>query len=92
MTDNGLMYINSVSTWDSGGGIELDVIELRDGRVLAISDEVVVLCFTAMEDLETGAAGRPAVFPSDGLASQFRLLQDPGYIYGKNPKTYKIVC
>lgn len=48
--------IKSVSTWDSGGGIELDLIELADGRVLCISDEAIVL-YKDMEDLETGDAG-----------------------------------
>ncbi|MDB4517058.1 hypothetical protein N9089_05605 [Crocinitomicaceae bacterium] len=53
MTDSNLVYINSVSTRDSSGGLELDVIELRDGRVLAISDEVVVL-YSGMDDLVEG--------------------------------------
>jgi hypothetical protein len=48
-----LVFIKNVSAWNSGGGIELDVIELRGGRVLAISDEVVVL-YSDMGDLETG--------------------------------------
>lgn len=54
--------IESVSTWDSGGGIELDLIELVDGRVLCISDETVVL-YRDMEDLEAGdaSAKRPRI-------------------------------
>jgi len=48
-----LVFIKNVSAWNSGGGIELDVIELRGGRLLAISDEVVVL-YSDMGDLETG--------------------------------------
>jgi hypothetical protein len=47
-----LVFIKNVSAWNSGGGIELDVIELRGGRVLAISDEVVL--YSDMGDLETG--------------------------------------
>lgn len=47
--------IKNVSTWDSGGGIELELIELADGRVLCISDEVVVL-YKDMEDLVAGDA------------------------------------
>lgn len=47
--------IKNVSTWDSGGGIELDLIEFVDGRVLCISDETVVL-YKDMEDLEAGDA------------------------------------
>jgi len=46
-------YIKEVSTWDSGGGITLDLVELKDGRVLAISDESIVL-YRDMEDLMTG--------------------------------------
>lgn len=54
--------IKSVSTWDSGGGIELDLIELTDGRVLCVSDEAVVL-YKDMDDLEAGNAstGRPHI-------------------------------
>lgn len=47
--------IKSISTWDSGGGIELDVVEMADGRVLAISDEAVIL-YENMGDLESGDA------------------------------------
>lgn len=47
--------IKRVSTWDSGGGIELDLIELADGRILCISDEAVVL-YKDTEDLEAGNA------------------------------------
>lgn len=55
--------IKSVSTWNSGGGIELDLIELADGKVLGISDEVVIL-YASMEDLETGdaSAKRPCIY------------------------------
>lgn len=54
--------IKGVSTWDSGGGIELDLIELVDGRVLCISDEAVVL-YKNMDDLEAGdaSAKRPHI-------------------------------
>ncbi len=55
--------INSVFSWDSGGGIILDIVELKDGRVLAISDELVML-YDNIEDLETGDASkeRPQLF------------------------------
>lgn len=43
MTDKPPHRIRAVSTWESGGGIELDLIELADGRVLAVSDESVML-------------------------------------------------
>lgn len=36
-------YISSVSCWDSGGGNMIDVVELNNGYVLAITDEYVVL-------------------------------------------------
>lgn len=48
--------IKGITTWDSGGGIELDLIELVDGRVLCVSDEAVVL-YKDMDDLEAGDAG-----------------------------------
>lgn len=48
--------IKGITTWDSGGGVELDLIELADGRVLCVSDEAVVL-YKSMDDLEAGDAG-----------------------------------
>lgn len=50
------VFIKNVSACDSGGGNELDVIELKDGRVLAISDEAVVL-YSDMDDLVAGEPG-----------------------------------
>ena len=57
-----LEYIKDVSSWDSGGGIALDLIELKDGRVVAISDEAIVV-YRNMEDLVAGdpGASRPAL-------------------------------
>lgn len=54
--------IKGASTWDSGGGVELDLIELTDGRVLCVSDEAVVL-YKDMEDLEAGdpSVSRPHI-------------------------------
>ncbi|WP_374090125.1 hypothetical protein [Methylomicrobium lacus] len=49
----GTEYIRSVSSWDSGGGITVDIVELSDGRVLGITDESVVL-YPNMEALESG--------------------------------------
>ena len=59
----GLEHIERVSSWDSGGDVTLDLIELKDGRVLAISDEIVVL-YKSMEDVMTGDASeeRPSMF------------------------------
>jgi hypothetical protein len=38
-----LTYIKDVQTWDSGGGVQVDLIELRNGRVIGITDNVVIL-------------------------------------------------
>ena len=46
-------FIKETSSWDSGGGITLDLIELKDGRVLAISDDAVVL-YKDMDELMEG--------------------------------------
>jgi len=51
MLDESLQCIKSVSTWDSGGGIEMDLIELDDGRILGISEDVIVL-YDDIDDLE----------------------------------------
>jgi hypothetical protein len=47
--------IKRVSSWDSGGGITIDVVELQDGRVLGITEESVVL-YESMDDLMQGSA------------------------------------
>lgn len=52
-------YVKSVSSWDSGGGIMVDIVELKDGRVLGITDESVVL-YPSMEALEGGEADEVA--------------------------------
>ena len=61
-----LEYIKDASSWDSGGGIALDLIELKDGRVVAISDEAIVV-YRNIEDLVVGdpGASRPALHPVD---------------------------
>ena len=41
------VHIKSVTTWDSGGGIELDVIELDGGPALVVSDDSIVVYPTA---------------------------------------------
>ena len=53
MTDETMSWIKQISSWDSGGGIELDIVELADGKVLAISEEAVVL-YDSLDDLESG--------------------------------------
>jgi hypothetical protein len=49
----GTEYIKSISSWDSGGGIVIDIVELKDGRVLGITGESVVL-YPNMDALEEG--------------------------------------
>ena len=34
-------HLRNVDTWDSGGGVELDILELDDGTVLVVGDETV---------------------------------------------------
>lgn len=57
-----LEYIKETSSWESGGGITLDIVELKDGRILAISDEVVIL-YSDMDDLMGGEPSetRPSI-------------------------------
>jgi hypothetical protein len=50
---NGLENIVDISTWNSGGDVYLDVITLKDGRILAVSGEVVIL-YDSLEALESG--------------------------------------
>jgi hypothetical protein len=54
---NKLTYIEKITSEDTGGGVMVDVVHLKDGRCLGITDECVVLCpdfesvFTATADL-----------------------------------------
>jgi len=50
-----LEHIAESTTWDSGGGIILDILTLKDGRVIAISEDAIVL-YSSVEDLEGGEA------------------------------------
>ena len=34
-------HLRNVDTWDSGGGVELDILELDDGTVLIVADDTV---------------------------------------------------
>jgi hypothetical protein len=52
-------YVRSVSSWDSGGGIMVDIVELADGRVLGITDESVVL-YPNLDALQDGEANNEA--------------------------------
>lgn len=55
-------HIAEIGSWDSGGGMALDLITLKDGRVLVISEDAVVL-YESMEAVEAGeAAERPTIY------------------------------
>lgn len=57
-----LEHIEEVTTWDSGGGQVLDIITLKDGRVLVVSEDAVVL-YPSMEEFEEGeATERPTIY------------------------------
>jgi hypothetical protein len=51
-----LIHIKSVTSWDSGGGMQVDLVELTDGRVLGITDESVVLYADMEEAMGSGEA------------------------------------
>jgi len=34
-------FIESVETWNSGGNVMLDIVKLKSGKVIIISDEVI---------------------------------------------------
>ncbi len=54
-------HIRSTETWDSGGGIDLEIIELDGGPTLVVSDEVVTVYRSAddfWEDADEGADKR----------------------------------
>lgn len=57
-----LEHIVEATTWNSGGGQMLDLLTMKDGRVLVISEESVVL-YKNMDDLEAGEASeRPIIY------------------------------
>jgi hypothetical protein len=51
--------VESVTAWQSGGGIVLDLVRLKDGSILAISDESVVLYANEEELMAGDAVERP---------------------------------
>ena len=56
-----LDQITKVTSWDSGGGVLLDLVHLKDGKVLAISDEIIVL-YSSEDDLVSGEESvRPSI-------------------------------
>jgi hypothetical protein len=56
-----LEFIKSVSTWNSGGGIAIGLVELQDGRVIGISEDVISL-YNSMDDVFTGEPIEDAPF------------------------------
>jgi len=57
-----LEHIKSSTTWDSGGGQVLDLLTLKDGRVIVVSEDAVVL-YDSQEELEVGdAKERPTIY------------------------------
>ena len=57
-----LEHINTATIWDSGGGQVIDLLTLKDGRVLVVSDDAVVL-YESMEEVEGGEAKeRPVIY------------------------------
>jgi len=57
-----LEHILGSATWESGGGQTLDLLTLRDGRVLVVSEDAVVL-YESMDAVEVGAAKeRPTIY------------------------------
>lgn len=51
-TKQRLTYIDSMETYDSGGHCMIDFVHLKDGKVLGINDECIVL-YPSMEAFET---------------------------------------
>lgn len=57
-----LEHIAELSTWDSGGGQLLDLLVLKDGRVLVVSEDAIVL-YNNMAEVEEGVAEeRPTIY------------------------------
>lgn len=55
-------HIAEIGSWDSGGGMVLDLVTLKDGRVLVISEDAVVL-YESMGAVEAGEASeRPTIY------------------------------
>jgi hypothetical protein len=48
-----LAHVERVTTWDSGGGIVLDLLRLKDGSIIGISAESIVL-YSSEEELMGG--------------------------------------
>ncbi len=57
-------HLRGIDTWDSGGGVELDILELDDGTVLVVADDTVAFYRSLDEfwaDVDDGGDGRRTV-------------------------------
>lgn len=56
-----MQFVEKTETVNMGGGSMVDIIVLKDGRVVALNDEAVVL-FSSLEDFYSCEhADRPAI-------------------------------
>lgn len=57
-------HLRNVDTWNSGGGVEVDILELDDGTTLVVGDETVSF-YRSLDDFwaetEDGDEGRRTV-------------------------------
>ena len=57
-------HLRHVDTWNSGGGVELDILQLDDGTALVVGDETVSF-YRSLDDFwaetEDGDDGRRTV-------------------------------
>ena len=57
-------HVRNVDTWGSGGGVELDILELNDGTVLVVADDTVAFYRSLDEfwaEVDDGGGGRRTV-------------------------------
>ena len=61
---DGPAHLRNVDTWNSGGGVEVDILELDDGTTLVVGDETVSF-YRSLDDFwaetEDGDDGRRTV-------------------------------
>jgi hypothetical protein len=57
-----LEHIAELSSADTGGGITVDLVKLRDGRVLGISEDAIVL-YRDLEDFEDNSLRERPTIP-----------------------------
>ena len=57
-----LEFIVEIMSADTGGGLTVDIIKLKDGRVIGVSDDAIVL-YASMNDFEENAARMRPMIP-----------------------------